>query len=87
MKLQVRAFALTCGLVWGFGVFISTWWIILFDGPSADPTLLGRFYPGFSISAVGSIIGLIWALADGVIDGAIFAWLYNRLTDRLGSRT
>jgi hypothetical protein len=32
MKLNVRAFALTCGLVWGLGLFIFTWWIMAFDG-------------------------------------------------------
>jgi membrane associated rhomboid family serine protease len=28
---------------------------------------------------VGSLIGLAWGLLDGLIGGAIFAWLYNRL--------
>lgn len=77
MKLDVRAFAITCSLIWGFGLFFLTWWIIMFDGPTGEVTLIGRLYRGYSISPTGSVIGLLWALADGFVGGAIFAWLYN----------
>ena len=39
-------------------------------------------YRGFNISPIGSVIGLIWAFADGAIGGAIFAWLYNLISSR-----
>jgi len=77
MKLNVKAFALACGLVWGFGLFFVTWWIIAFDGATEEITFIGRIYRGYNISPLGSIVGLIWALFDGAIGGAIFAWLYN----------
>lgn len=79
MKLNIKAFALTFSILWGFGIFFLTWWIIAFDGPTGEVTFIGHIYRGYSISPVGSIIGLLWALADGFIGGAIFAWLYNRL--------
>jgi hypothetical protein len=79
MKFDVKAFALTCGLIWGFGLFFLTWWIIAFDGPTGEVTLIGRLYRGYTISAIGSLVGMIWAFFDGLIGGAIFAWLYNRL--------
>ncbi len=77
MKLNIKAFSLACSLTWGLGVFFLTWWIILFDGSTNEIPFLGRIYRGYNISPAGSIIGLIWALADGAIGGAIFAWLYN----------
>ena len=77
MKFDVKAFALTCGLVWGLGLFFLTWWIIAFDGATGEVTLIGRLYRGYTISAVGSLVGMIWAFFDGLIGGAIFAWLYN----------
>lgn len=83
MRLNVKAFALTCGLVWGLGLFVLTWWVIAFDGATGEVTLLGRIYRGYSLSPTGSVIGLVWALLDGLIGGAIFAWLYNVLTDRI----
>ena len=79
MKLNVMAFALTTGIIWGIGLFLLTWWIIMFDGATGDPTLIGRVYRGYTISAGGSFIGLIWAFVDGLIGGGIFAWLYNRI--------
>jgi hypothetical protein len=82
MKLNVKAFALTCGIIWGAGLFLLTWWIIAFEGVTGDVTLIGRLYKGYRISPLGSIIGLIWAFADGLIGGAVFAWLYNLFAGR-----
>ena len=82
MKLDVRAFAITCALVWGLGLFVLTWWIIAFEGATGDPTLIGRVYRGYTITPLGSVIGLVWGLLDGLIGGAIFAWLYNLLASR-----
>jgi hypothetical protein len=82
MKLNVKAFAFTCGLIWGIGIFMLTWWIILIEGATGEPTIIGRVYLGFTISPAGSFIGLFWGLVDGLIGGAIFAWLYNLISAR-----
>jgi hypothetical protein len=82
MKLKIKAFALTCSLIWGFGVFALAWWIMAFDGPTGEVTIIGKIYRGFSITPLGSLIGLGWALADGFIGGLVFAWLYNFLGGR-----
>jgi hypothetical protein len=79
MKLNVKAFAITCAVVWGFGLFFLTWWIIAFDGSSADPTFISKLYRGYTISPIGSVVGLVWAFFDGLVGGAIFAWLYNKV--------
>jgi hypothetical protein len=86
MKLNIKAFALTCGLVWGIALFLLTWWFIAFDGSTGEPTLIGRLYRGYSISPAGSFIGLAWAFGDGLVMGAIFAWLYNLVTRRAQPR-
>lgn len=82
MRLNVKAFALTCAIFWGLSVFIITWWLIALYGASGARTFLGLFYFGYSVSPVGSVIGLIWAFFDGLICGAIFAWLYNLIAGR-----
>lgn len=79
MRLNVKAFALTCALVWGPGLFLLTWWVIAFEGATGEVTLVGRIYRGYNLSPMGSVIGLVWAFLDGLIGGAIFAWLYNTL--------
>lgn len=82
MRLDVKAFAITCGLLMGLGLFLATWWIILLDGPSDRMTFIGQIYRGYGLNAVGSLVGLVWGLVDGAIGGALFAWLYNVLVGR-----
>ncbi len=77
MKLNIRAFALTCGILWGLGLFFVTLWIILFEGSTGELTIVGRVYRGYNISMVGSLFGLLWGFVDGLVGGAIFAWVYN----------
>lgn len=85
MKLNIKAFGLACGIIWGLGLFFLTWWIMAFSGATGETTLIGRLYIGYRISPVGSIIGLIWASLDGLIGGLVFAWLYNLITSRLST--
>ena len=82
MKLNVKSFALTCGTIWGFALFSLTWWIIAFEGSTGEITLIGRIYKGYSISPAGSLIGLVWAFPDGLLSGALFAWMYNLVCGR-----
>ncbi len=82
MNLNIKACALSFAILWGLGLFLMTWWVIAFDGTSTDTTILSRCYRGYSFTAIGSIIGLAWAFLDGLIGGAIFAWLYNCLHSR-----
>jgi hypothetical protein len=85
VKLNIKAFALTCGILWGLGLFFLTWWIIAFDGSGNSPMLLGRIYRGYSLSPIGSVVGLVWAFFDGLVGGAVFAWVYNRFAGSLGT--
>lgn len=82
MKIDVKAFALTCGSIAGAFLFLLTWWLIDFEGITNDPLFIGRVYRGYNLSPLGSLIGFCWAFVDGLIGGAIFAWLYNWLSNR-----
>jgi len=79
MKLSVKAFALTSGILWGATVFLATVWLLAMGTGGATIGLLGNFYLGYSFSAVGAFVGLVWGFVDGAIGGALFAWLYNKL--------
>lgn len=82
MRLNVKAFTVACGLIWGFGVLAFTWWRLLFEKPQKeDDTLLGHIYRGYSITPMGSLVGFIWGLLDGAACGLVLSWLYNRLAD------
>ncbi len=79
MKLDVKAFTFAFGIIWGISLFLLTWWLIFFEGPTGDPTLIGRLYRGYTISYTGSFIGLIWGFFDGAGFGLVFSLLYNAL--------
>ncbi len=77
MKLKPSALALSAGIFWGLCVLIGTWWILIFGTGGQTFRLLGNFYFGYSVTFLGSLIGLVWGFVDGLICGFIFAWLYN----------
>lgn len=82
MKLSLKAFTLTCGLIWGGAV------LMVGLANLAWPTygvaflqLCSSIYPGYHANpTLGSVlVGTGYALVDGAIGGAIFAWVYNVL--------
>ena len=84
MKFNTKAFAISSGLIYGFALFISVLWLMA-RGYSNQETLLSMVYPYLTISPSGSLLGLIYGLFDGVIIGALFAWLYNHLAKAFDS--
>lgn len=81
MKLNIKAFGLACGIVWGLGMFFLTWWLLYFEGNAAGSIFLSRLYRGYTVTPVGSLIGLAWGAIDGWLGGIIFGWVYNTLID------
>jgi hypothetical protein len=84
MKFNTKAFAIASGLIYGFVLFISVLWLMA-QGYSNQETLLSMVYPFLAISPLGSLLGLIYGFFDGVIIGALFAWLYNHLAKAFDS--
>jgi hypothetical protein len=83
MKLDVKAFALTCALMLGGGILLATWGAIAFVEDAASYNgILTRIYWGYSMTPVGSLVGLAWGLGEGLVGGAVFAVLYNALSGK-----
>jgi hypothetical protein len=80
MRLNTKALALTCGIIWGAMVFFATVWLLAFGYGGEQIRTLDHFYFGYSFSYVGAVIGAIWGFVDGAICGWVFAWLYNKLS-------
>jgi len=79
MRLDVKAFALACGILWGAAIFLATIWLKVFGFQGEAIRLLDHFYFGYTFSYLGAIIGAIWGFVDGCIGGALLAWLYNKI--------
>ena len=79
MRLSVKAFALSLGILWGAVVFLVGIGHLIWPGyGTAMLELAASIYPGYSVGGFGSVIvGTLYAFVDGAIGGAILAWLYN----------
>ena len=86
MKLNVKAFGLATGLVWGLNWFFVTWWMMAFDGITREVTLIGRMYRGFTLSPAGSLVALLWGFMDGFLIGLMVAWIYNKISPHFQSK-
>lgn len=85
MKLDVRALALTAGLLWGAAVLIVALAHLIWPGyGGAFLDLTASIYPGYHPgTGPGSVVtGALYGLVDGTIGGAVFGWLYNTLARR-----
>jgi hypothetical protein len=87
MKLSVKGMALSLGLVWGGAMLIVGVGAIV-SGPEGDYygkdflLAIASVYPGYKgIPVMGDVLfGAAYGFADGVIGGAVIAWLYNRFS-------
>lgn len=83
MKLSVRGLALASGIVWG-GMFLIVALINL-SGNGYGIHILdfaSSIYPGYGGPAgFGSVLVVsLYGVVDGAVGGAIFAWIYNKLS-------
>jgi hypothetical protein len=78
MKLSVKALALSSGIFWGLCLFLCTL-LAVYNGYLYEVAhFFEGIYPYYTITFMGSVIGLVWGFVDGFIVGLIFGWLYNR---------
>ena len=81
LRLNGRAWGIAAGLLLGGGLFVATNILVLKGGPSVGKhlRLLGVFFPGYSVTFVGSIIGFIYAFVLGYAIGRLIGGVYNKL--------
>ena len=85
MKLRPLALGVSLGIVWGVALFLTTW-LCYFTGYGRLmlETLAGSIYPGYTISPLGSLLGLFYGFIDLTIMGILVGWIYNKIA---GQRT
>ncbi len=79
MKINIKALALTGGIIWGLTLFVIT--LISLKTTYADSFLIVimSIYQGFKVTLLGSLIGLVYGLVYGFIFLWLIGWLYNKL--------
>ncbi len=78
-RLDRVSFGIATGAIAGLTLWLATLWLVLRGGSVVGPNLrlLGQFFPGYDVTAVGSVIGLGYAAIAGFIAGWCFALLRN----------
>jgi len=79
MKINQKALGLSLGVVWGGCVFITTWISYLTGYGEEFLGLVQSIYPGYSITPLGSVVGLVYGFVDLFVCGYIVGWIYNKL--------
>jgi hypothetical protein len=80
MKLNVKALALTVGILWALAVLLVGAANLIWSGyGGAFLQLIASIYPGYHAAGCPGdlIVGTLYALVDGTIGGLVFGWLYN----------
>jgi len=83
-RLRAGIVAVVTGMVGGFGLFAATIWLVIQGGPNVGRNLglLRAYYPGYSVTWAGSLVGFFYGALTGAVLGWCVAWLYNVLADR-----
>ncbi|MCF7861310.1 bacteriophage holin [Candidatus Woesearchaeota archaeon] len=77
MKINEKNFGLAGGLIAGVTLFIMTLFSISTGYAQAFLEIVMSIYPGYSISAFGSLVGLVYGFIDGFIGLYLLAMIYN----------
>lgn len=82
-RLNARAWGIAGGLVCGIGLFLATVILVLRGGEVVGPHLglLSVYFPGYSVTLLGSLIGFVYAFVLGYILGRFVGWVYNWMVE------
>jgi protoporphyrinogen oxidase len=76
-KLDRVALGVSVGAVAGVLLFLTTLALFLSGSREAFPGLLAQYFPGYSLNATGSLLGLLYGFMTGFVTGWSFAFLRN----------
>ena len=67
-RIQTGVLTLVFAAICGLGLFVMTAWLVIKDGPQVGLhlRLLGNYFPGYSVTWGGSIIGFLYGAFVGL---------------------
>ncbi|MBL8960027.1 MAG: hypothetical protein JNJ98_09255 [Gemmatimonadetes bacterium] len=84
LALNARAWGISFGLLAGGALFLATNFLVIKGGVQVGQhlKLLSAFFPGYSVSFAGSLIGFVYAFVCGWALGRVVGAVYNKLALR-----
>jgi hypothetical protein len=79
LRLNANILGVGLGIIGGIGIFVVTNFLILKGGEVVGPhlSLLRNFFPFYSVSFTGSLVGFGWGFLSGYVAGFFIASIYN----------
>jgi hypothetical protein len=79
LRLNANILGIVLGIIAGLAIFIATNFLILKGGDVVGPhlALLRAFFPFYSVTFLGSVVGFGWGLLSGYVAGFMIASIYN----------
>ena len=79
MRLNALILGFIGGSILGFIIFAITLYLVLKGGPNVGMhlVLLDNFFPGYSVTLIGSFIGLFYGFVTGFVIAYVVGFLYN----------
>ena len=80
-RMRAGVMAIVFGMVGGLGLFVATAWLLVRGGPDVGRNLglLRHYFPGYSVTWPGSLVGFLWGALVGGVTGWVLARIYNRI--------
>jgi hypothetical protein len=81
LRMNARAWGISTGMLLGMGMFIATNVLVLRGGAEVGKhlQLLRIYFPGYSVTFAGSLIGFVYAFVLGYGLGRIIGIVYNKV--------
>jgi NhaP-type Na+/H+ or K+/H+ antiporter len=85
VRMNEQAWGIAFGLVLGLGLLLATIILIAKGGEPVGPHLglLSVYFPGYSVSYLGGVIGFIYLFVIGYAIGRTIVVVYNRLVEAI----
>ena len=82
-RLRASVMAIVFGLTGGVTLFLATAWLLILGGDTVGHhlSLLGNYFPGYSVTWPGSAVGFLYGALSGAACGWTVAWIYNLVAD------
>ncbi len=79
--LNAKLLGFVLGTLMGGGLFLATVFLVIKGGPDVGQhlALLSQFFPGYSVSYLGSLIGFAYGFFVGLIIGSVLGAVYNKV--------
>ena len=79
LRVSGKILGLVLGILFSVVIFVGTNWLVIKGGSVVGPhlSLLSQYFIGYSVTFVGSLVGVVYAFLFGYLSGVIIGRIYN----------